>query len=647
MSNSSTAFDNASTNSYGTRQSESNGPSNLSFYNTNYLGSSHLANMSSTTHQKQNSIIHVESRHSARTESMSSSWVRETLRRLSYCSSTISDVLSILHRRFSSSSIGSLGERSVNVASISDKEDGDEDSSSSVQAILDSHQTKKHGINKDIATKCCSRNSDCIHRLVTNLAISMDHVPAEEQPNLLCEIDDVQTLFFIAFSGAPADTILSAVGSSNDLMNEVDADGQNFMFFLDPTRFWNQTCTCNYIWEHRKNSCACCIEGAPHSSKFECLIRMLEQRHFDFEHMDNNGRSFLTYLCAEPGFRFEWLSLEARTYPRLEFAHRLYQFRDSTKHFIMDYLLAHNYVNRLCQLRDSAGHFIIDYLAAHPRFDSFDEVQLSHVRPKLSLFADSHIRVVEDERANGRTVLHDFWATEPMQLNDTTVTWNQQDINRYDLSGKTPLMLFIERSMEAGTDEGTIGSWILWGVRRGANINARSRSGSTILHLAVKESLVRVVALVLSLGARVSLPDNLGLTPLDYAATKFDLSRNKESRAIGDSLKTITKLLDDTGAPVTTSSIPKGPASRGSRYSPPPNAFSHFTSAQSASPISWDRPLVHTPTDSVELNSYFLNPFDFLKRADTGITPSPAFPKETERDGEILFADPALFGWQF
>jgi len=632
MPNSSTAFNNASTNSYGTRQSESNGPSNPSFYNTNYLGSSHLANIPSTTLQKQNSIIHVESRHSARTGSRASSRVRETLRRLSYSSSTISDVLSILRRRFSSSSAGTLGERSLNVASIFGKQDRDKDPSPSVLAILDSHQTKKHGINKEIATKCCSRNSDCIHRLVTNLAISMDHVPAEEQPNPVCEIDDAQTLFFIAFSGAPADTILSAVGSSNDLMNEVDADGQNFMFFLDPTRFWNQTCTCNYTWEHCKSSCACCIGGAPHSSKFECLIRMLEQRHFDFEHVDHDGRSFLTYLCAEPGFRFEWFSLEARTYHT-----------------------GLNYVDRLCQLRDSTGHFIVDYLVAHPIFDSFNEVQFSHVRPKLSLYADSYNKVVEDERANGRTALHDYWATEPMQLNYATVVWDRRDINRYDLSGRTPLMLFIERSIKVGTDEETMMDWISRGVRRGANINARSRSGSTILHLAVKESLMRVVALVVSLGARANLPDNLGLTPLDYAATKFDLSRNKESRTIGNSLKTITKLLDDAGAPVTSSSISKGLASRGSRYNTAPHsryslaahASSRSISAQSASVMPWDRPLALSPTNSVGLNSHFLNPFDLPSRADTGITPSPAFSKETEKGGELLFADPALLGRQF
>ncbi|KAF1977481.1 hypothetical protein BU23DRAFT_297642 [Bimuria novae-zelandiae CBS 107.79] len=125
-------------------------------------------------------------------------------------------------------------------------------------------------------------------------------------------------------------------------------------------------------------------------------------------------------------------------------------------------------------------------------------------------------------------------------------------------------MRFLDWAIREHCDEVYILQEVRWMVSEGANPNARSRTGSTILHFGAEAALPDLVAFALSEGAQVDLRDNHGFTALDYAAGAFNRSRvlHQPPELTGRSLKSAAKLLDKARLPFRKAAWPsrmKGP----------------------------------------------------------------------------------------
>jgi hypothetical protein len=146
-------------------------------------------------------------------------------------------------------------------------------------------------------------------------------------------------LFFAAASGTHAKVLISLVKISPDV-NALNALGQSFLSFLVPTQtLFHGRCLCPYI--------------ADHKSSFGCLIRALEQRNFDFDHLDNHGRSWLSLLSSSSYFDLRWLE----------------------DLIVMDYEWGER-IPRLAKLRDSSDLFLLDFMALNANFDPNSRIGL-------------------------------------------------------------------------------------------------------------------------------------------------------------------------------------------------------------------------------------------------------------------------------
>ncbi|KAF2184800.1 ankyrin [Zopfia rhizophila CBS 207.26] len=449
--------------------------------------------------------------------------IRAVFSKGSFSSSFISEMMSVMRKRFSRSSFTTSSGCSISTTSDNDTY---ETQNHIIQVLrtLELRKRKIEQANSALINMCCKEDKNCVHQRITRMT------RLKEYTNYINELGDVQktgrintadsygndTLFFAARTGTPADVIL-AILQRTSVVNALNDDGQTFLFFLDPRGFHDSSCRCPHsVYQHQ--------------SRFECLIRHLERRPFNFDQIDHDGRHFLSFLCASPHFDIRWL-VNIMKYSEV------WRWR----------------IGALSQCRDSSGTFLIDFLASHPDIVQWEEYILRPFRPQFT-YNQSYAgvsRALAGEDALGQTPLHNLLQTKSFlqtqtPLHPLSTADMVTNINKYDCQGRTPLMKYLDKAFEERIAEelivGTVRLLISWG----ANVNARSRAGSTILHFAAKKAMPELLAYALAAGAEVNHHDRDDFSALDYAANVFSKSRcaTAPPELTARSLKCATRLLD-------------------------------------------------------------------------------------------------------
>ncbi|KAH7394921.1 hypothetical protein DE146DRAFT_633303 [Phaeosphaeria sp. MPI-PUGE-AT-0046c] len=469
---------------------------------------------------------------------------RRALSIRSFNSSFVSDLISLIDRRYSLStittsdrySISAFSETDALVVSLEDR----------VRKVLAMRQEKHVKDNAILISKCCSQRHDCIHKFIEELiSHGSDSSNSFADPQRSGTLDqNIQSftggfldphkhgaLFFAARVGAPLDALLALVRWAPDL-NFIDASGQTWLHSLDSRVFLAYdlvSSSDSSVPSTPTCGCRCdtlSYSGYSHSSRFECLMFALEQTvTFQFDNLDNHGRHFLFYMCSSPAFDIIWLLTMMNRYTEWE-----------------------RRVRRVSQLRDRAGLFLIDYMAVRTDFATWDTDVRSLFQPDLN--NHSPTRLLLDENDSGRTSLHvfiqkDFLDPEAHPVlpfpNDVVV----RDIYRYYDQGRTPIMDLVENAFEQNLDEKIVCAKVERLLEYGANINACSRSGTTILLFAAKRAYPRLLDILLNLGAHADHCDDKGLDALAHVAKTIRISQSAKRpvELLARSFKSAAKLL--------------------------------------------------------------------------------------------------------
>ncbi|KAF2131820.1 hypothetical protein P153DRAFT_382714 [Dothidotthia symphoricarpi CBS 119687] len=182
--------------------------------------------------------------------------IRQVLRQTSFSSSVMSDLISLMNKRWSISTFTPSDRGSVSAASI--VETGRTIRGEQVAQVIRLRQRMIEQANTALIQTCCSNDSACIRQFVDGL-ITRRYDPFLTDPcsEVLhaelhqCLSEPMQpgldpygnsALFFAARSGAPAGVILPLIDTVADV-NAVNADGQTFLFFLDPRGFQHRPWT--------------------------------------------------------------------------------------------------------------------------------------------------------------------------------------------------------------------------------------------------------------------------------------------------------------------------------------------------------------------------------------------------------------------
>jgi ankyrin repeat protein len=371
------------------------------------------------------------------------------------------------------------------------------------EAIVERHHNKIHRANFDLAEACCFPNPDCIHRQIQNAILGtstklhdlLRTVPAVDEVsgsvnNLLVgmlnnpTLQSINTpdsngnnaLFFAARSAAPAEVLLPILHRTANI-NAVNKDGQTFLFLLDPERLHGHPCVCTRG-----------PLGGPflsHTSSMGCLMSDLERWHFNFEQLDHDCRSFLSFQCASPYFDIEWFRAQMEQTP--EWARRLVC---------------------LSRVHDSSAMSYVCFIAEGTK------------------------------RAEVVSLISQWGSTAILTKENT---------DHYDEYGRTELVNCVESVYMVG-GESRVLSDVKKMVSRGVNINGRSRDGSTALIAAAQRCYPDMVAYLLKMGAHVDHRDEYGFTAMDYAAEGFNRSRGRNVAAAVTArfFKSATRLLEYT-----------------------------------------------------------------------------------------------------
>jgi ankyrin repeat protein len=117
---------------------------------------------------------------------------------------------------------------------------------------------------------------------------------------------------------------------------------------------------------------------------------------------------------------------------------------------------------------------------------------------------------INAQDAKGNSVLHIAAPAQDHQAIIKQLLDNDADPNLRDDHGDTPLHVLI--SLNRGPE--VVQTLLLWGD---VDISARNVTGQTPLYLAVQQSRIALIPLLLSKGADIFAVDNSGVTPFDYA----------------------------------------------------------------------------------------------------------------------------------
>ncbi|KAF2269946.1 hypothetical protein CC78DRAFT_574832 [Lojkania enalia] len=479
--------------------------------------------------------------------------IRRILRTESCTSSFVSDIMGAVGGRFSISTIATSGSSSVFSPSMFGGESEAPSIRANIRATYAEHLRQIEKANASLISMCCSETSSCIHKQIRDIICSGTQL-TQYQLDLGIALKsnscDAPTLFFTARAGAPADVVLAVIDCSISL-NELNNDGQTFLFSLNPQGFHGSVCRCK--------------TDLPHASRFECLIARLDERSFDFDRIDHDGRHFLSLLSTSPDFDLQWL-LSITSQSR-EWSWRIRSFS---------------------RFRDASGAFLIDYVAQHPKYSEwpaqiFQELRIPFTH--MSAQWEEWIRIEGEEDGRGETELHELFQNKLFVRSQAPLTLTLTDtevrakINRYDRQGRTPLMSYLSKACEENIPEQQILSTVKRLVDWGANPKARSRNGSTILHFAAQKAYPELLLYALSTGLDVNQTSNAGLTALDftavhraldYAGSSFNKTRSRKAppELTVRSLKMVTRLLDYATSNFTMPWTPKP-----TKGQPPPESY--------------------------------------------------------------------------
>lgn len=380
----------------------------------------------------------------------------------------------------------------------------------------------------NLIKRCCGQLVNgcpaiCLHKAIAGLfplfVSRADTVTAlhafERTANWQDEFGN-NTLSYAARIGSSVDVMMFLIREIPMEVPAINIDGQNFMFFLNPQQFraWN---------------CLCQASGEPanHRSGFECLVQLLEAKNFDLDHLDHHGRHFLFYLCSFDCFDPYWLF-------DMMHSHSKWKMR----------------MKWVANIRDSAGLFFIDFMKLNPMFDSIGTEYRLMCSPGSQQIIPTVWR--GESPHNGRTQLHEaitgfhVWKTDSESsiflLAARLDSIAKQDINRYCLGGRTPIMDFLERAVRVGLSDPAIKDGLEQLIQLGANVNARSRGGSTLLHFAAGKARLEIVKYLLSKDAQKDHRDDKGNTPFQYAYKLFKHSRKQEADP-GDLISSFKSLM--------------------------------------------------------------------------------------------------------
>lgn len=428
-------------------------------------------------------------------------------------SACISEIVSLLSG-FTMSTSGRTKSKKSTGSDMSMNEDGEYP-----LADFDTFQTlqdrRMEQANATVLGACCSVRSGCLHRQLAQAVSASGQASGRSfQVTDTSEINwrdpfGNNFLFFASRIGAPADILISIVEDTKNI-DAVNDDGQNFMFVLDPSGF---------------------TKNAGTSYKFLMLLNTLEQRGFDFEHFDYDGRSFLSVLVTRPTFKMEWLT---QLYAQKKWKARL---------------------GTLARHRDASGLFLIDYLNQHPEAHTLDKKVISHLLKDfdLSNFKVGQTRTLKSdfEMPGGQSPLHQMCSrTNLMDVKGNLSAGSfffcfaGMWANHYDVHGDTPLFAYLRVHGKGPSPE-------LFAIkdmikRGGSDVNQRNREGGTVLHFAAKHSLLTALDFFISCGANINHRDYRGFSALDHAVGAYNRSRMKSEKAelMAKSLKCIRMLLD-------------------------------------------------------------------------------------------------------
>jgi hypothetical protein len=391
--------------------------------------------------------------------------------------------------------------------------------------VLEQHMetVRKHNSALLITCRGCSETKDCVHGKIMGATLSVTN-PSTTSPSIMsmgktaCDYTGIDCygnnlLFFAARVAAPLLVLMEIIENTADL-NALNNDGQNFLFVLDPHRFDGQTYQ---------------------DTEFSTLIDCLEQRHFDFDHLDHNGRSFLVFLCLRPCFRTSWITLLCQR-------SQAWQRRIET----------------LAQQKDSAGTYLFGYLTGNPDFQILHPYVLSIVSSPENLNGESPC---------GRNVLHDqvvqhfityalrFPAQRPTELPMYPYHWDGCNINGYDDEGHTPLTLLMKEGLGrfSSISRHFVVSQMKELIKLGADINARCRNGDTLLHMAARKCDFPIMEFLASSGIHINHQNNEGLRAIDCLVSTItkpaDLLIGEGSASFVRTLQCVFLLLNHGSTP--------------------------------------------------------------------------------------------------
>ncbi len=453
----------------------------------------------------------------------------------SFSSSLLSDLVSVLRRRFSCStfdttdrlSISELSEPVTTPGTLKDR----------VESVLNSRHQADVKENTALIEQCCSRVSSCVHQAIRELASDGSEIPinawviflkfyqgTDARINLSKGSD---TLFFAARTGAHADVILFLLGKAMD-PDSINNNGQTWLHCLDPQTWTNQLSG----YDNTTFAAHCSVL---YQLNYYCLAHTIDR-------IDDHGRHFLFYHCASSTFNLHMLQ-------------KLVE-RDSTWLKI---------VSSASQIRDRSGLFLWDYASTNPSFSGLSEEMLSLLRPKFDQ-ESFESRILQGETPKGRTALHSHmegFTAQSSYIANLYADTLFEHINRYDDIGHTPILTYVGHAFKSHEQESTICETVKLLVSWGANVNARSRMGATILHFAARNGAVQLLILLLDeLGARVDICDDQGHSVADQVAKLMKASYNATrpaallARSIRAAGKLLTLQTNQINQPITARTQP-------------------------------------------------------------------------------------------
>ena len=173
------------------------------------------------------------------------------------------------------------------------------------------------------------------------------------------------------------------------------------------------------------------------------------------------------------------------------------------------------YYAALCGFHDLAEHLI----TKHPHDVNADGG--AHMRPLVAALAGEHFQMADLLRHNGADLhvrgdfesspLHSAVYSGKLEVVRILLECDHADIHARDMDGLTPLHWLSDDRHFKGS------SLLRLLLDHGADINAQSQGGQTVLHLAAMNGMLEVVRRLLEHGADVEVMDSDGKTPLQGA----------------------------------------------------------------------------------------------------------------------------------